>query len=419
MEQLQVTFKVITPLVLSGANQAQAEFRPASLKGAMRFWYRAMDPNYREREDSIFGGAGEGKGQASFLLKYKPTDWVPKTWNKYHYSNFNVGSGRNTKNGVIYFAYPFDTGKDEDRVQRQYLPAGTTINISVLFRKSADAITRRTVLGSLWLLGHLGGMGSRSRRGFGTVALNGWELLNGDSWPELNELQIAHKAKTAEEWMRRFESGLTVLREWFGSFVEVDHTVIDPNCRYMLINEWYTKKGNVEAWAKALNRCGRLMQDYRLRKPPDYQNVKQYNCLLDEDLAKKNPNLKAVDMTTGPERIWFGLPLAFRYSLNGPNGLIFQGQEHDRNASSVFVRVIQIENRCYPFFAFLSSPLLSPQEKIVAKLNYRKPSKTALIQKEINDSNYLEQPSDRILADFQKYLTQNAKVLEVDERWQR
>jgi CRISPR/Cas system CMR-associated protein Cmr1 (group 7 of RAMP superfamily) len=33
--------KLLTPLFMSGANQEEAEFRVASIKGALRFWWRA------------------------------------------------------------------------------------------------------------------------------------------------------------------------------------------------------------------------------------------------------------------------------------------------------------------------------------------------------------------------------------------
>ena len=42
MKRLTFKLQVVTPLFLSGANQQVAELRPPSIRGALRFWFRAM-----------------------------------------------------------------------------------------------------------------------------------------------------------------------------------------------------------------------------------------------------------------------------------------------------------------------------------------------------------------------------------------
>jgi CRISPR type III-B/RAMP module RAMP protein Cmr1 len=42
MKQLAFKMQVVTPLFLSGADQHVAELRPPSIRGALRFWFRAM-----------------------------------------------------------------------------------------------------------------------------------------------------------------------------------------------------------------------------------------------------------------------------------------------------------------------------------------------------------------------------------------
>ncbi|MBX5459388.1 MAG: type III-B CRISPR module RAMP protein Cmr1, partial [Thermogemmatispora sp.] len=67
---LKATFdiKVITPLFLAGANQAEVELRPPSLRGPLRYWYRALIggivggnlAEVRRRETEVFGSAEYG-----------------------------------------------------------------------------------------------------------------------------------------------------------------------------------------------------------------------------------------------------------------------------------------------------------------------------------------------------------------------
>lgn len=414
MERLEVTFKVITPLFLSGANQAQAEFRLASLKGAMRYWYRALDPNYRKREAEIFGGTGKGEGQAKFLLRWEPVEWEQKMWDKDEFSGSRKETVDKSMTGIIYLSYSMDLTVKKVRVQRPYLLPGTEFTILLLFRDTT-AEMRKAVLGALWMLGHVGGLGSRSRRGLGTIALKDWNLLTSGSWPELNELPIAHKAETLEEWRRFFKEGIQVLNSWFGSSRKVTHTVLDNNCRFLLVDKAFTKENGYEGWVHALNHAGQLMQDFRLRWEPDYTNVKQHICALDTRTAMLNKDVKPIPMRVGPQRAAFGLPLTFKYtSLKGCNKITFQGtRKYHRSGSPVWIRVIEIGNEYYPFFAFLSSPLLPPQVKIIDSLSREKSSREKSGIQGHGKNEALPKPSQQILADFQQYLMKKAQVLEV------
>lgn len=73
----KITFEVetITPMFLSGADQSKAELRAASIKGLLRFWWRALQAEsdinkLRERESQIFGSSDEERGGgSSFSLR--------------------------------------------------------------------------------------------------------------------------------------------------------------------------------------------------------------------------------------------------------------------------------------------------------------------------------------------------------------
>jgi CRISPR-associated protein Cmr1 len=42
MKESSFKLQVVRPLFLSGARQQEAELRPLSIRGALRFWFRAM-----------------------------------------------------------------------------------------------------------------------------------------------------------------------------------------------------------------------------------------------------------------------------------------------------------------------------------------------------------------------------------------
>lgn len=377
MRTLNVTLKVVTPLFCSGAEQFQrAEFRIPSLKGVLRFWYRAIDPEFNQNaskngptfESKIFGGSRSKEGRSTFSMRLKGQCYATEKWDKNRDSiqSLAVGHGKESKNGIIYFSYPFDTGRDESRQQRAFVSPGRTLQVAMAFNQEPDLKTMRAIAAAWWLFGHIGGLGARVRRGFGSIALQSWEI-SGLSDSVIGELPIAHGQTQVAEWTNRFEHGLRVIKSWFAEWPrDPDHTVIGPGSRFFLFKTGFAAERKLEPWERALNAAGLAMQTFRQRygkNGGDYANVLAH-------LAKRMPNIRFDGETKylqrAPERAAFGLPLAFQFSsLRGPGSrTTFVGASHDRNASPLFVRVVEIGKECFPFYALLNAPLLARGEQI-------------------------------------------------------
>jgi CRISPR-associated protein Cmr6 len=81
--------------------------------------------------------------------------------------------------GLSYFSYGMDEISRGDRRQRWYLPEGAAWTISLMARPAhldGDIVPAGAVLqqaeSALWLLTHLGGLGSKGRKGFGCIAMD-------------------------------------------------------------------------------------------------------------------------------------------------------------------------------------------------------------------------------------------------------
>ncbi len=66
MQSITFECEVITPMFLAGADGQTPELRPPSIKGALRFWWRALHGHLplkvlKERESAIFGSASGGR----------------------------------------------------------------------------------------------------------------------------------------------------------------------------------------------------------------------------------------------------------------------------------------------------------------------------------------------------------------------
>jgi CRISPR-associated protein Cmr1 len=63
MKTITFSCETITPMFLSGADGQKPELRPPSIKGALRFWWRAMNggnwETLKNQEDRIFGSTKE------------------------------------------------------------------------------------------------------------------------------------------------------------------------------------------------------------------------------------------------------------------------------------------------------------------------------------------------------------------------
>ncbi len=385
----------------------------------MRFWYRAIDPAYAENEASIFGGASEKEGQARFLLRVAKKPKSVK-WDRDRYDCFNAlhpkyksrpdhASGDNKTwqlNGVRYLGFSLFMG---DNKNRQAIPAGKEFTLELLFKNRPDNVVRQRILASLWLLGHFGSLGTRSRRGFGVVSLQSLVATKGNEWPEITMLPLAACAMNTDDWQETYETSMKTLKlEWFKGSQKNDHIVFGSHTKIRLFDTKVTnscKNKDMKPWEYALDTAGKTMQKYRQRWNladinSDYFRVKQHLYLKHPEIPAI-PGLTKANLTNAPKRTAFGLPLAFRYSSleyqvpRGDGGTysftpnaLFEGAEEGRgrSASRILVRVAEIGETAYPVFIRMDGPLLKRGDEISLK----------------NNKNKYPQPSDTILEEFWK-----------------
>ncbi len=143
MEIEAVECKLITPMLMHGEDTTVAELRPPAIKGAMRFWWRAIHGNLsldelKKQESLLFGGANENSAvKSSFRIKllmgYLQTEQIDPLPHKN--SRFRINGYKENQNFKIEFI-----GRELDIVN--------------------DIFELTSILG---------GFGQRSRRGFGSI----------------------------------------------------------------------------------------------------------------------------------------------------------------------------------------------------------------------------------------------------------
>ncbi len=183
MQTIEAQFEIVTPMFISGANN-EADLRPPSIKGALRFWWRALHwgqclqdcqqdtgkalKRLHELEAELFGAAVKddkyGQGIFSVKLKHIQNKGIESSWPVHGLQNAG------------YIAYGIDATKGDKRkgVPKKPHRKGlnpTTFDLTLILKKHITSSQKQQLEKTLLVWGLLGGLGARSRRGFGSVAI--------------------------------------------------------------------------------------------------------------------------------------------------------------------------------------------------------------------------------------------------------
>jgi CRISPR-associated protein Cmr1 len=165
-------------MFLSGADQNTPELRPPSIKGALRFWWRAMNghlslEDLKKREEEIFGGT---EGRSKVLVRIgkrnlknentKQKDFLPKGY------SVNVGHGK--MHAIDYLAYGIENFDKEKSFNRDYLRIQKEFDLILSFPENLQ----EDILKVLYVFSYFGGLGAKSRNGFGSIYIQSNEFGN-------------------------------------------------------------------------------------------------------------------------------------------------------------------------------------------------------------------------------------------------
>lgn len=177
-KSLSIRCYVTSPMMIHGADQNRVELRANAVKSAMRYWWRALHPDSASGETlyeqavNIFGGtSGDSGKQSSFFLR------VLHELDEDDFTRFNLlphkQYGKSPKNGIR---------------------PGSEFIIKIVEQRS----TGTDLYALLWLAGVLGGIGQRSRRGFGN-------FIPASEWTE-----VPATLQDVEKYLLRVRPDLTL-----------------------------------------------------------------------------------------------------------------------------------------------------------------------------------------------------------------
>jgi CRISPR-associated protein Cmr1 len=350
MKTLTVKLRTVTPLFLGGASPDRCELRPPSIKGALRFWFRFIEGarqngdwrKVREKERRLFGSTDTGVSALRIKLTSVPrvtqVSRIPAEYREWPIEIAYMGYGpielrRFTKpEREARQAAGMPTTVFEPK--REFIDAGEEFGFDLIFQSSASIEDTQHVYEALWMWTHLGGFGSRARRGWGSLKLEGPAGLNPAPLAEADSKKL--KAK--------LEAGVSGI---------LAGSPLPQEARY---SHWFAS-GAIYCSAEAYNWQGAMKwiggkliayrSNWKRKKGPK-------PCFADHGLIQDylKPPPTGGEPKIAPMRAAFGLP--HNYTFGGlrdagwnpyqasVTARVLRGDRHeglDRRASPIFVRI--------------------------------------------------------------------------------
>lgn len=335
MIELKAKFRILTPLFMSGSDKFTSELRAPSIKGAMRFWWRALAlerlgsfSKVHEDESRIFGSTIADVGQSRVHLRLI----LPENVVQYSDPILKYADGEPVGPGARYLGYGIVEAR-EGQLLRSCLKYPFDGTLSILIKNGTVEDDIKSIAAALIAMGFFGGLGSRSRKGYGSFNLK--ELKLGD--------EVLFKTPKDPEELKL---GIESLFRDYGIKAYPDLPPYTAYSKYTRID--IADKGADPL--RLLNSVGEAMQMYRSWGRNGKVNGKtaERNFRFDHDLALEAIRTKVKDH---PCRVVFGLPHNYyfsSYNFSSHRGKVdVKPAKHERRASPLFIHIQELTNGQY------------------------------------------------------------------------
>ncbi len=334
---IEAVYRITTPMFCGGADKNTAELRLPSFKGALRFWWRSMmcgkkisKEELHEKEAALFGSSDQKVGQSKVIMQLIDEDLLESLTSTTAFKGEQFGGLRYFGRGVM---------DHRGKLSSAMIPGGNfTVRLRISPVLTKDQIEE--VQKALIFLGTVGGLGSKSRKGFGSLTLTSLKTdgelheLDSDPIVRIRKLFKDGELTTEQPEWTAWSNKSRLLT------VENDSNA-GSNGALFLLNEL----GREQVYYRSWGRNGRVLDKGR-----------ENNFTEDHDLSKGLPvTIKY------PKRVVFGLPHSYQTGSVEP-----ADKKITRRASPLFIHIHQTDDDSLPVgvISFLPSRFLPGKEEI-------------------------------------------------------
>jgi CRISPR-associated protein Cmr1 len=354
MQKLTATYRIVTPLFLGGADQqAQAtHIRPPSVKGALRFWWRALnwgrirsefqnDANdakalceLNQQEADLFGAAVDKteRGQSKVLMSISPVSLRITAGNVVHPQFSQYPAARYLGYGLMEaFASQVKNTQAGQLVR-------SCINEDQIFivKLNCRDDVLESVKPALIAMGLFGGLGSRSRHGMGSICLESLSQNGKEIWQKPGTLEAY------QEEVKALLQGVNTLQEIppysaFSRNTRIDVLIDSQTTRYAVLNEF----GKAQMMYRSWGHGGMVLGQ---------ESEKRFK--VDHDWS----HIKLRDNKIHPRRVVFGLPHNYGPGVN----MQVKSEHHERRSSPLFFHVHSLGDKQFIGVSILLKSVFLP-----------------------------------------------------------
>jgi len=373
MKVIKATYEIVTPMFIGGSSSSEtAELRPPSIKGILRFWWRALywlkvsslevtDKQklirLHDKEAELFGLAASDNshtGQGNVTLKLDKNSCHLKSQSKNDDIIPNRNSGHEYLLGQGLFHF-------NDHYLRSCLTPNQEFSIHLLFKSRTSDADIESVEKALLIMGLLGGFGSRQRSGFGSIAIKDFQYTNVNP-----TMKVPRNVDDFKQIIKDIILNEKVLDippyTAFSNSVRIDISDTGKDALALL--------GEVGQNLQMYRSYGRSVGGIH---KVGYNTAEQ-NFSADHDLIRDL--FSGDNILMHPQRVVFGLPHNYFYSTGKKadinpvhlNGQIWTDKGRSRRASPLMIHIHRFPNKQYAVVQTLMPALFLPDgDKILLK----------------------------------------------------
>lgn len=381
MEVLEATYRITTPMFLA-RDKDTAELREASIRGVLRFWFRATAlpalgtwQSVKKAEERIFGSAQ--KGQGGFLLRIQPERRLPPVRAGSEWSG----------TGSAYLGYGcIGRARGAFLVDRACIPPDQTFSVLLTLRPGyLTAPETGLLLQAMKALGLFGGLGGRSRKGFGSLSLLRLRRGNEELWQA--PATLAELTGAVREVLSQMGQLGPDLPE-YTAFSQQARVHVAPIRR--ADSRRLPPPGVLSS--PALDQVGRDMLCYRsygrlvAGKPQTAAGDEaEQTFRRDHDDLHAFASRGALPVQRAPQRAVFGLPHNYFFTSLGGTKVDVNGENQERRASPLFIHIHHLEQGGQAVvFTLLPARFLPQGERLELSKPRGAPPATALVPVEVD-----------------------------------
>lgn len=338
-------YKLITPLYGGGVKTSQADpvtiIRGTEVRGHLRFWWRATRgggfngdlQKMKEEEGMLWGAASTSKKPRPSLIQIEAT-CLTKGTPKQPFTIINSKDKRgNPKPKIVedrtvaplYAAFPMRPEEKGLKIDTptHNLQVGVSFTLTIIYPIARKA----DVEASLWAWETFGGIGARTRRGFGALQLT--KIIKNDVEQPVSYPRSTEVGKYIREGLAQHIKEGVWPKNLPHLSIEVRRKLMNPESDVM------------KAWSSLIEKYRQFRQKradgiYGESEWPEADTIRR---IVGKARSKSDSALQATNPVDKFPRAQFGLPIIFHFKDAGdPNDTTLQGKNSDRLTSPLILR---------------------------------------------------------------------------------